>query len=141
VRRRKKDRHAFRTTSLLNIATTAPYGHSGAFSRLSDVIRDHLNPRASVAQYDFSRASYPQFHEQNIFYPKAKLATLQALANLSSRLVITAALVPDDLVNELVAFLRTLSDPGLATTACLAPWWPDENSVAPDGQRLRALLA
>ncbi|MBN8609441.1 MAG: cytochrome-c peroxidase [Deltaproteobacteria bacterium] len=46
------DRFAFRTPSLRNVGVTAPYMHDGAFARLDDAVRHHLDPRASLLAYD-----------------------------------------------------------------------------------------
>ena len=45
------DRHAFRTPSLLNVELTAPYGHTGAYETLEAVVRHHLDPEKSVAEF------------------------------------------------------------------------------------------
>ncbi|MFD2164726.1 cytochrome-c peroxidase [Thalassotalea euphylliae] len=42
------DRFHFRTPSLLNIATSAPYGHSGAYQTLEEVVRHYNNPTGAV---------------------------------------------------------------------------------------------
>src|SRR5690606_33032788 len=39
-----KDRNAFRTPSLLNVAETAPYGHAGTFQTLGQLLRYHVDP-------------------------------------------------------------------------------------------------
>ncbi len=41
-----EDLAKFRTPPLYNVMTTAPYGHSGAFERLSDIIIAHSDPLA-----------------------------------------------------------------------------------------------
>ena len=46
------DRYKFRTPSLRNIALTAPYGHDGAFNSLKDMVVHHLDPIASLQQYN-----------------------------------------------------------------------------------------
>ncbi len=45
-------RYQFRTPPLRNVALTGPWGHSGAFDTLQDVVRHHLNPIASLRHYD-----------------------------------------------------------------------------------------
>jgi cytochrome c peroxidase len=61
VSRDKKDINSHRTPSLLNIHSTAPYSHSGAFDRLDDIIKHHLDPLASINNYDYSLQSLNQF--------------------------------------------------------------------------------
>jgi cytochrome c peroxidase len=50
------DRYAFRTTPLRNVALQPAFFHNGAFTRLEDAIRHHLNVRASARAYDPARA-------------------------------------------------------------------------------------
>jgi cytochrome c peroxidase len=42
------DRYAFRTAPLRNVALQPAFMHNGAFVRLEDAIRHHLNPAASA---------------------------------------------------------------------------------------------
>ena len=46
------DKFAFRTPSLLNVEMTGPWGHTGAYTTLESVVRHHLEPHHSVANYD-----------------------------------------------------------------------------------------
>jgi cytochrome c peroxidase len=46
------DRFAFRTPPLRNVAITGPWMHNGAFTSLEETIRHHLNPAASLQDYD-----------------------------------------------------------------------------------------
>lgn len=48
------DRYKFRTPTLRNVALTAPYGHSGAYATLREVVEHHLDPLGSLAAYDCS---------------------------------------------------------------------------------------
>jgi len=50
------DRYAFRTSPLRNVALQAAFFHNGAFTRLEDAIRHHLNVSASARAYDPARA-------------------------------------------------------------------------------------
>ncbi|HEX6105367.1 MAG TPA: cytochrome c peroxidase [Gemmatimonadales bacterium] len=45
------DRYMFRTSPIRNVALQPTFMHNGAFVRLEDAIRHHLNVRASVAAY------------------------------------------------------------------------------------------
>ena len=49
------DMFAFRTPSLRNVALTGPWGHSGAFATLEDMVRHHLDPEESYAAFDANR--------------------------------------------------------------------------------------
>jgi cytochrome c peroxidase len=48
---RRRDRYAFRTSPLRNAAVQPTFMHNGAFVRIEDAIRHHLDVRASVAGY------------------------------------------------------------------------------------------
>lgn len=50
------DRYAFRTSPLRNVALQPAFFHNGAFTRLEDAIRHHLNVSASARAYDPQRA-------------------------------------------------------------------------------------
>src|SRR5690606_10514776 len=45
------DRYAFRTSPLRNVALQPAFMHNGAFVRLDDAIRYHLDPRGQAAGY------------------------------------------------------------------------------------------
>jgi cytochrome c peroxidase len=46
-----QDRYKFRTSPLRNVAVQATFMHNGAFTRLEDAVRHHLNVVASARQY------------------------------------------------------------------------------------------
>ena len=46
------DRYKFRTSPIRNVALQPTFFHNGAFTRLEDAIRHHLNVSASVGSYD-----------------------------------------------------------------------------------------
>ncbi len=48
---RPEDEFKFRTPSLRNVELTGPYGHDGAYARLEDVVRHHLDPVGSLERY------------------------------------------------------------------------------------------
>ena len=50
------DRYKFRTSPLRNVALQPAFFHNGAFTRLEDAIRHHLNVRDSARSYDPARA-------------------------------------------------------------------------------------
>ena len=54
-----KDRYAFRTPSLRNVAVEAAYMHDGAFTSLRAAIRHHLNAAGSLLAYDPSAQGLP----------------------------------------------------------------------------------
>ncbi|HEX8119504.1 MAG TPA: cytochrome c peroxidase, partial [Pyrinomonadaceae bacterium] len=50
------DRYAFRTSPLRNVSLQPAFFHNGAFTRLEDALRFHLNPAAGLQTYDPSQA-------------------------------------------------------------------------------------
>lgn len=50
------DRYKFRTAPLRNVALSPAFFHNGAFTRLDDAIRHHLDPYDSARSYDANRA-------------------------------------------------------------------------------------
>ncbi len=106
---RIEDAWKFRTPSLRNVADTAPYGHSGAYPTLDAVIRHHLDPVASLRNYDRNLATLPEHGDHNDFAALDNERVVDAIA-------VANELQPIDLnnteINELVAFLESLTDPG-----------------------------
>ena len=84
------DEGKFRSPSLRNVAETAPYMHDGSIATLEDVIRKHYAVGGMAANK----------------------------ANGASPIrdpLIAGFAIDDEQVSDLVAFLRSLSDPGLLT--------------------------
>jgi cytochrome c peroxidase len=142
-------RYQFRTASLLNIAQTAPYGHSGAYQSLEDVVRHYINPNQAVANF-FDRGgicNLPQFREIencNALYPNNDANSTLALNKLNNERRAGNTLFESPRLNnsevmELVAFLEALTDPCVTFRECLNDWIPDNTSTGPDGQQLNAI--
>ena len=53
------DRFKFRTPSLRNVALTGPWGHSGAFDNLRDIVRHQLDTVTSMQSYDKTQVVLP----------------------------------------------------------------------------------
>lgn len=142
VTRKQEDLYAFRTPSLLNVSETAPYGHTGSHTNLHALINHHLAPRNSLYRYDYSLKSLPQFKVQNVTYPNARRNSLKVreTALNESKLAVTEKWRELDAgnVDDLVAFLETLTDPCLLDSNCLQPWISDEEKDGKDEHRLVA---
>jgi cytochrome c peroxidase len=93
------DRGRFRTASLRNVAVTAPYMHDGSIATLQDVIRKHY----ALAGRSTSVTGEP--------------------SPMRSELLVGFE-VSDDEVNDLVAFLRALTDRDFLTDPRLGNPWP-----------------
>lgn len=141
-------RYQFRTPSLLNVAQTAPYGHSGAYQTLSDVVRHYVNPDSAVDGF-FDRGGLcgtPQYQVVagcETLYPNNERNSLLALDKLDAeRRAGTSRFQSPRLnnaeVNQIVVFLESLSDSCVTDRACINDWIPDRLESGPDGNQLNA---
>jgi cytochrome c peroxidase len=103
------DDYAFRTPSLRNVALNAPYLHAGAYTRLEDAVRHHLDPVASLEGYDATSARlapgpdvYDDWSVMEDAAKRARIADANALAPAS---------LTDAQLEDLLAFLHALTDP------------------------------
>ncbi len=132
------DEQAFRTPSLLNVARTAPYGHTGAFATLQELLVYHADPRRGVDRYDFALSGLEQFKDGKVSYPQAEQYTREAIARpgfAEAEALLPRRKLTRREVRDLVAFLETLTDRCVATPACIGQWTPREEDD-PDGHLL-----
>jgi cytochrome c peroxidase len=100
----RSDRYKFRTAPLRNLAAAPAFFHNGAFARLDDAIRFHLNVVAGGHAYDPLAAGVPFELAQRVGPPIP-------VALLDPALRRPAPLDPHDL-DDLIAFVRDgLLDP------------------------------
>lgn len=136
------DRYAFRTPSLLNVTATGPWTHAGAYTSLEAVIRHHLDPETAVHNYDYAQLT--QVGIQNL--DQLTTNTQKALDKLNAdraagKPVIQPVSLSDDDIQDLIAFLRSLTDPCVEDSECLAPWIPDPlENADPNGDQLNAMF-
>lgn len=101
-----EDHYRFRTPSLRNVTATAPYGHSGAYAELEDVIRHHTDPVRYFENYDRDVALPEMPHGDD----------WRVMDSPEDRAAIIAAndLAPFELtdgeIEAIVAFMETLTD-------------------------------
>ncbi|TQV87750.1 cytochrome-c peroxidase [Aliikangiella coralliicola] len=101
------DNFKFRTPSLRNIELEAPYFHNGAFARLEDAVRHHLDPATSLANYDDSQVE-PEFRGTYQDDPE----TIDALlSTVSPYLRVYGRPLREREIQDLMAFLSALTDP------------------------------
>ncbi len=138
------DRYAFRTPSLLNVTATGPWGHAGAYTTLEAAIRHHADPQAAFDSYDINQldASIVSSGQTDDLATN----TQSALDKLAADRAAGLSLLPrfsltDEQVSDLVEFLKTLTDPCVTDSACLAPWIPDCTATDPDGNCLTAAFS
>jgi cytochrome c peroxidase len=97
------DRYAFRTSPLRNVALQPAFMHNGAFVRLEDAIRYHLDPIGQAGSYT------PDLLAADLRGPRGPIAPM--LARLDPRLQVPVALSDAEL-DALVDFVRNgLLDP------------------------------
>jgi cytochrome c peroxidase len=93
------DRYKFRTSPLRNVAVQPTFMHNGAFTRLDDAIRHHLNVMDSVANYTPASQNLPA----DLSGPLGPMAPVLARLDpaLSTPIVLT-----ESQFKQLVAFVR-----------------------------------
>ncbi len=140
---KQDDLYAFRTPSLLNVEVTGPWSHAGAYTSLEAVVKHMADPVAGATNYDTSQLT--QTGVQNL--DKVQINTQKAVAKLEAdrqagKDVIESVSLTDAQVNELVAFLKALTDPCTKDRSCLAKWIIDPVTDAdPNGDQLNAVDA
>ncbi len=128
------DKYAFRTPSLLNVEVTGPWSHAGAYTTLEATIRHHLNPQQAIDNYDINQIA--QSGVQNL----AKMQTNTQKAIDSANFEGLNLNLTDTQISNLVAFLKTLTDPCVKNRQCLSPWILDSTDTDqdPNGDQLIA---
>ena len=101
------DRYAFRTPSLRNIASSAPYGHAGAHAELEDFIRAHADPVKGLTEYDRTQAVLPDYDSTD-FKVMDDPEQVRAIAEAVSHAPVA---LEESEIAALVAFLQTMTDP------------------------------
>lgn len=155
----QQDRFHFRTPSLLNVAVTAPYGHTGAYQTLQQVVRHYASPRQAIDTLFAAQNNLPFSSGQAPFcqlpqivdlmqknnqtcenlYPDAyanSIATVDYLAQANNGEVEArnplrgSPRLSPMVVEQVVAFLGALTDPCVQSRECLLPWIVDESNQA-----------
>ena len=107
---------AFRVSPLRNVELTAPYMHDGAFPTLEAVLKHYNDVPRALREYDTSQL--PPALQQMYHGDDATIAAV--LTNLDGRL--TQPLHLSDVeIGELVAFLKSLTDPAARDLTSLIP--------------------
>lgn len=101
------DEFKFKTPSLRNVTLTAPYGHSGAYSELEDVIRHHLDPVSAIHNYSIELSTLPNFPNVD----DQKLLLDQNYINLlADKNEIEPSKLTNSEISHLIRFLESLED-------------------------------
>ena len=120
----RSDRYKWRTMSLLNIAKTGPWGHDGAFTTLRGMVQHMVDPSTP---YDFSNVK--QTNMQNLEHTNANHA--KAVAQLETNRANgvsphKVAALNGEQIDQIVAFLETLTDPRLNNYAYMSQFLPKD---------------
>jgi cytochrome c peroxidase len=108
----RTDRYRFRVPSLRNVAQTAPYGHSGAFDTLEAMLRHHLDPAASLYDYDPGQVVVPARPDLDA---QDYVATSDAnvLAGIAAANQLAPVRLTEREIRQLIDFLHALTDPAM----------------------------
>jgi cytochrome c peroxidase len=99
------------------VAETAPWGHNGAYSSLSGIIKHMLDPYQSLLNYDSSQIRQPHV----LALPLKQ--TIQEMLSMSNGDLVKQTYTEAQ-IQELVAFLNTLTDPCIKQASCMKAWLP-----------------
>jgi cytochrome c peroxidase len=110
------DRYQFRTPPLRNVELTAPYMHDGAYTTLEAAVRHYLNTSAALRSFDAS-----QLREDLRATYLSDPATLDAMAATIDLRVRSPLALSDAEINDIVAFLKALTDPAARTLSATVP--------------------
>lgn len=110
------ERYTFRTPPLRNVELTAPYMHDGAYTTLDAAVRHYRDVSESLTGYDDQvlRPELQGTYLDDLGYLEAILQTLD------DRVATPISLSESD-VADIVAFLRSLTDPGATDLGHLVP--------------------
>jgi len=131
------DKYAFRTPTLLNVEMTGPWGHVGSYTSLRAVVAHMVNPDTAVSGYDLSQLDSIVKTDNNQANTALALAQLNANRNagISPHQSVEAT---EGQIDDLVEFLKTLTDPCTKDRECMSQWIPS-NVTGPDGLQLNGI--
>ena len=110
------NRFMFRVPPLRNVELTAPYMHDGAFATLDAVVRHYNNAEQTLRTYDVTQVD-PRLQAQY----RGDDATITAILQAAFPQVRQPLGLTDVELGQLVAFLRSLTDPAARNLAGLVP--------------------
>jgi cytochrome c peroxidase len=93
------DRYMFRTSPIRNVSLQPAFFHNGAFTRLEDAVRFHLNVTTGSRNYDPARAGVKSDLQGPVGPIEPVLARLDPLMQ-------TPVILTKDEFNQLIDFLR-----------------------------------
>ena len=123
---KQQDKYAFRTPALLNVELTQPYGHDGAYEKLTDIIKHHNSPE-TILNESLIKKLPANIPNKNVMTNTGY--ALQQLKQKPQTLMKLKVKLDDKQLDALVAFLKSLTDPCINSASCLQPWLPDEQWI------------
>jgi cytochrome c peroxidase len=114
------DRYKFKTPSLRNVALTGPYGHSGAYTSLRDMVLHHLNPGLMLKNYTLKKAFLPSRVDLDKLDDVA-MKDPDTISDLLSANELPRVFLSDNEVDDLLDFLYSLTDPKVFKFSNLIP--------------------
>lgn len=107
-----EDRYRFRTTPLRNVELTAPYGHDGAITSLRGFIEHYSESDVKLRAFDPSPLE-PALQGTVLANAEDIIASRDTL--------IVGVVLPDAVVDALMAYMAALTDPAARNLSRLAP--------------------
>ena len=109
------DMYKFRVPSLRNVALSAPYGHSGAYTKIESYIKHYRNPAEGLSTWDPSQVQLQSKKFPRDFFEAWR--NPQIRQNLVDANQIPGIPLTDAEVKALAAFLTALNDDRFATVS------------------------
>jgi cytochrome c peroxidase len=119
ITKERGDRFKFRTPPLRGVALTSPYMHNGAYARLEDAIRHHADPEEAYRTYDLGQIE-PDMRAFGL-NPMEPVFDARNPVVLGKGDGQTRIELSEQDVDDLVEFLKALTDPGMVDMSELAP--------------------
>ena len=118
---------------------TGPWNHVGSYTSLEAVVRHMLNPQSAIDNYDYTQIDAAI--DASDMAANTQLAMDTLTANRTAGVISPIhedVILADAQVNQLVAFLKALTDPCLKDRTCIGQWVPTSQDSNPDALRINA---
>ncbi|WP_046007227.1 cytochrome c peroxidase [Pseudoalteromonas rubra] len=142
------DIYSFRSTTLLNVEVTGPYGHAGSYDTLEEVVEHYDDYHAVLDDYIDNQGwcRQPQFKDiENCvdLFPDTRQHTDAAAKIIDDEIADGAPVLRKLELStqekaDLVNFMKALTDPCVKQAECLMAWLPQPQEGDPDGLQLFA---
>ncbi len=116
ISKKTSDRYKWRTMPLHNVEKTGPWGHDGAFTTLRAIVKHMVNP-----SIPYDKTQVKQIRMQNLDKVEAQQAKALILLDTNHKV----AYLSDEQIDQIVEFLKSLTDPRLNSYTYMKQWLPD----------------